>query len=171
MTQSILQPYRKLEPQHISKLAYNGSLFWVSQSYKRGQLELDHSKTAILFSPYKDRLEANQHFNKLQKDKLAARVNIDNKTHLARLINLCNGNTPFVPFISLTFNLPFIDMFIFRHYRDKYRAWIRKNKPDWIIREHNAVDAHFETVMGEPMLKLTYGKQFVMVSLEELEKM
>ena len=61
--------------------------------------------------------------------------------------------------------------FIFRHYRDKYRLWVRKNKPDWIIREHNAVDAHFETVMGEPMLKLTYGKQFVMVSLAELENM
>ena len=49
MTQHILQPYRKLEPQHISQLAYNGSLYWVSQSYRRGQLELDHPKQRFYF--------------------------------------------------------------------------------------------------------------------------
>ena len=98
-------------------------------------------------------------------------MDIRRSSTAARVVNLCNGTTDKVPYISLTFNLPYINTFIFRHYRDRYRSWVRNNKQDWNIREHNAVDAHFETVMGEPMLKVTYGKQYVMIALEELEKM
>lgn len=170
MTQLLLQPYRKLENQHIQQLAKGGNFYWVSQSYKRAQTELDHTKTPILFSAYKELKEANVHYQKVKGDKLAALMDIRRTSVTARLVNLCNGNTDFVPFISLTFNQRYLDNFIAHHYRDKYRAWIRKNRPDWIIKEHNAVDAHFETLMGEPMVKITYGKQFVMVRLEDLEK-
>ncbi len=171
MTQAILQPYRKLEPQHISQLAKNKYFYWVSQVYSRARQELDHTQTPILFTPYKELKDAGQHFQKVRGDKLAAIADINKNSVVARLVNLCNGNTDKAPYISLTFNQRYLDTFIFRHYYNKYRSWVRTHKPDWIISEHNAVDAHFETVVGEPMVKITYGKQFVVVSLEELESM
>ena len=171
MTQLILQPYRKMENQHIQVLAKNGNYYWVSQSYRRAMQELDHAKIPILFSPYKQLKEANQHYHVLNNDKLAALMDIRKTSTTAKLVNLCNGNSDKVPYISLAFNLPYLNKFLSRHYYDKYRSWIRKHRKDWNISQHNAVDPHFETITGVPMVKIIYGKQFVMISLEELEKM
>lgn len=171
MIHSILQPYRNLEIHHIQAFKEKKYYFWVSQSYHRARNELDHTKTPILFTPYKDLVEANKHYHQIKDDTLAAIADINKNSHLARLVNLCNGNSDKVPYISLTFNQQHLDMFIFRHYYNTYRAWVRKNRTDWILKEHNAVDAHFQTLMGEPAVRITYGKQFVVVRLEELEKM
>lgn len=171
MTQPILQPYRKLEPRHISQLAKNGYYYWVSQLYRRALGELEHTKTPILFSAYKELREASGHYQKVKDDRLAALMDVTRTGTTARLVDLCNGNTDKVPYISLTYNQRYLDTFLLRHYYHQYRSWIKKHRPDWIIREHNAVDPYFETVMGEPVARITYGKQFVIIPLAELERM
>ena len=168
-----LQPYRKFDVSFINQLTYKGIYYLVSQSYRRANVETDHTKKPILFTPYKDDKEGAKHYEQLKKkdDPCAAFVDIRKKKVATRLVEMCYGKSDKIPYIALVANLQYVNKFLFRHYYDKYRSWVKKNKPEWNIREHNAVEPHFITVMGEPMVKIMYGKQFVVVSLEELESL
>ena len=173
MTQAILQPYRRFEASFLNQLIQGGNCYVVSQSYPRANSETDHTKKPVLFTPYKEMSEGWKHYQHLKEkqDNCAALVDIRTRKVSSKIINMCNGNADKQPYLAVVGNMQYINNYIDRHYRKKIRSWVRRYKTDWNIREHNAVDPHFETVMGEPMVRISYGKQFVMISLEELEKL
>ena len=173
MTQFIpLQPYRKFDSQFIQSLAREGHFFLVSQSYKRANEETDHTNIPLLFSDYKDVKEASQHCNYLvrMKDKYAAFVDIRETKITAKIVNICNGNTNKIAYIARVGNLDYVNRYIDRHYYEKMRSWVRKNR-EWKIREPNSLQPFFLTVMGEPMVNIKWGSHSVMVKVEDLERM
>ncbi len=171
MTQHTLQPYRKFEITFINQLIKQDSYYLVSQSYRRANYETDHTKTPILFTPHKELAEAVKHYEYLKKhgDRFAARIDIRKETVKMKLIAMCYGNTDKAPYISLPFNLQYINNYLDHHYYEKIRKWVTKNRENWMIREHNSLQVSFHTFMGEPMVQIKWGSHSVMVRMEEIE--
>ena len=166
-----LQPFKKLESAHVHLLAQDGNFFWVSQSYDRAIHESDHTIMPILFTAYKDLKDASRHYNEIRSNRFAVIMDIRERKISGKILNMTTGNSDKTPYITLVGNSMYLNNYLRRHYYEQYRSWIRKHRPDWIIREHNAVEPHYMTIYGEPAMKITWGIHSAILLLEELEKM
>lgn len=165
-----LQPYQKFVSSFITRLIQQDKPYVVSQSYSRADEEADHTKTPVLFSPYKELYEARSHFIMLN-DHFAALADIRLPKTRQRLEQICSGRTDIIPYLAAVQDIQAVNRFIDQHYYNQMRSWVRRNREKWNIREANSLQPFFETEMGVPMVKIKWGSHHVMVKLEELENL
>ncbi len=173
MIQRKLQPYRKFEVAFINQLIKQGSNYLVCPSCRRANEETDYTKAPVLFTPYIDLSKAVQHTEHLKGrgDQLAVRVDIHKEKVHAKLVDMCCGLTDKVPYIAIVGSLEWVNRYIDLNYYEKLCSYVRKNRQDWDIKQPNSLRPFFETVMSEPMVKINWGRQWVIASLEEPESL
>lgn len=161
----MLQPFVKLKPMHLARLMELGKTFLVSQHYSRGA----SGKVSILLSDYDDPGHAAMHFNAVQHQPLAARIDLRRQKHHQKILSLCQ-HADYELYWCVVASADRLKDRLGAKYKEAIRQWINGHT-DWKVNSGETVKIQFEVRFGELFLILKWRSQRLSLKFEEIERL